>query len=149
MDNFGAEHSGAARRLDMVYDSDLQSVDSAEISVLEVAQRIGFEEDDLHKIGIALREAMVNAVVHGNKYSAHKKVRLSAWDDGGALKVVITDEGNGFDLARVPDPLAEENLLRESGRGILLMQAFVDEFQVRRLSPVGTEVTMVKYMAPR
>ncbi|MCC6367636.1 MAG: ATP-binding protein [Bryobacterales bacterium] len=149
MDNFGAEHSGAARRLDVVYDSDLQSVDSAETSVLEVAQRIGFEEDDLHRIGIALREAMVNAVVHGNKYSAQKKVRLSAWDDGGALKVVITDEGNGFDLSRVPDPLAEENLLRESGRGILLMQAFVDEFQVRRLSPAGTEVTMVKYMAPR
>ncbi|HUQ95183.1 MAG TPA: ATP-binding protein [Bryobacteraceae bacterium] len=149
MEHQDAEHSGGARRLDVSYKSELESVDSAETAVLGMAKEIGFDEDDLHRIGIALREAMVNAVVHGNKYNAQKSVRLSAWDDGSALKIVIVDEGTGFEMAAVPDPLAEENLLRESGRGILLMQAFVDELQVRRLSPQGTEITMVKYLAQR
>jgi serine/threonine-protein kinase RsbW len=143
------ESGSEARRLEKVYDSELASVDAAEAAVLTIAQSLGFEEDDLHKIGIALREAMVNAVVHGNKYSAQKKVWLGAWERARGLRITIRDEGNGFDLGKVPDPLAEENLLRESGRGILLMQAFVDEFQVRRLSPSGTEVTMIKYLAER
>jgi len=149
MGNTGAEHKDSGWRLDVKYDSELKSVDSAEAEVLAAAQRLGFSEDDQHQIGIALREAMVNAVVHGNKYSAQKKVHLRAWEDDGALKIVIRDEGVGFELARVPDPTADENLLKESGRGILLMQAFVDEFQVRRLSPNGTEVTMVKFVTPR
>jgi serine/threonine-protein kinase RsbW len=62
------------------------------------------------------------------------------------MTVTVADEGNGFDLASLPDPLAEENLLHQSGRGILLIRAFVDEFVMRRLSPVGTEVKLVKYL---
>lgn len=89
---------------------------------------------------------MVNAVIIGNEYHAQKKVHMKASATNGALTVVITDEGKGFEISKVPDPLAQENLLKESGRGILLMQAFVDEFQVRRLQPSGTEVTMVKYL---
>lgn len=137
------------KQVDLALSSDLKSVDTAETVVLELAQRLGFSEDETHKIGIALREAMVNAVVHGNKYSAHKKVHLGVWEENGGLRIVVSDEGAGFDLGSVPDPLAEENLLRESGRGILLMQAFVDEFQVRKLSPYGMEITMVKYAAQK
>lgn len=136
-------------RLDTVYPSELASIDAAEEAVVQLAESIGFEEEELHKIGIALREAMVNAVVHGNKYHATKKVHLRAWGDSEALKVIVTDEGAGFELANVPDPLANENILKESGRGILLMQAFVDDFLVRRLQPNGTEVTMVKYLAAK
>jgi serine/threonine-protein kinase RsbW len=144
------EHeSGATKSVDTWLESALESVDSAENAVLEVAQKIGFEEDDLHKIGMAVREAVVNAVVHGNRYSAQKKVHFRVWRGPDSLTVVVRDEGKGFDVTRVPDPLAEENLLRESGRGILLIQAFVDEFQVRRLHPEGTEVKMVKYLAQR
>jgi serine/threonine-protein kinase RsbW len=62
------------------------------------------------------------------------------------LTVTIADEGEGFDLDRLPDPLAEHNLLQQSGRGIFLIRAFVDEFDVRRLSPSGTEVKLVKYL---
>ncbi len=62
------------------------------------------------------------------------------------MTIRISDEGGGFDIRKIPDPLAEENLLRESGRGLLLIQAYVDEFQVRRLQPAGSEVTMVKYL---
>jgi serine/threonine-protein kinase RsbW len=129
-------------------DSTLDSVDSAEHSILGIAENMGFDEDERYRLGMAIREAMVNAVVHGNKYSTHKKVYLTVWQEAGGLKVIVADEGNGFEMARVPDPLEEENLLKESGRGILLMQAFVDELMVRRRSPAGTEVTLVKYLAP-
>ncbi|MBI3207623.1 MAG: ATP-binding protein [Candidatus Solibacter usitatus] len=149
MGNLAAEPGSGGSRLNAVYNSELESVDAAETAVTDMAKAAGFDEDDLHKIGIALREAMVNAVVHGNQYNAAKKVRMDAWLDNGALHVVIADEGKGFEVTNVPDPLAQENLLKESGRGILLMQAFVDEFQVRRLKPNGTEVTMVKYLASR
>jgi serine/threonine-protein kinase RsbW len=148
MENWDAEHNGSPR-IDAVYDSDLNSVDTAEAVVVDLAQQMGFDEDDLHRIGIAMREAMVNAVVHGNKYSGVKKVRMKVWSGSESLKVIVADEGSGFELSRVPDPLSKENILKESGRGILLMQAFVDEFQVRRLHPAGTEVTMVKYLTPR
>jgi serine/threonine-protein kinase RsbW len=141
-------HGGATKTVDIYLDSVLESVDVGENAALEAAQQIGFGEDDLHKIGMAVREALVNAVVHGNRYSAQKKVHFLIVQDSASLTIRIGDEGKGFDLTRVPDPLAEENLLKESGRGILLIQAFVDEFQVRRLHPQGTEVTMVKYLKP-
>jgi len=64
-----------------------------------------------------------------------------------SLTVTIGDEGDGFDPTAVPDPLAGENLLRGSGRGVMLMQAFMDEFQISKRSPQGTEVKMVKYKA--
>ena len=63
------------------------------------------------------------------------------------LAVLIRDEGDGFDLNSLPDPLANENLLRHSGRGLLLIQAFMDEFKIRPREPKGTEVRMVKYVA--
>lgn len=131
----------------MLLDSTLDSVEVAETEVLKAAQDIGFGEDELHQLGMAVRESMVNAVVHGNRYNARKKVHLSVTQDADRLTVVIADEGDGFDLKEIPDPLAEENLLRQSGRGLLLIRAFVDEFQVRRGEPTGTEVRMVKYLA--
>lgn len=133
--------------MDTLLESTLDSVDVAEEAVLRTAGEIGFPEDELHQIGMAIRESMVNAVVHGNRYNARKKVHLSVSRSSDRLTVVIGDEGEGFDLERLPDPLAEENLLKQSGRGLLLIQAFVDEFQVRRRHPAGTEVRMVKYLA--
>ena len=125
-------------------DSTLDSVDAAETLVLQIAEDSGFEEEDLHKIGMAVREAMVNAVVHGNRYNLKKKVHLNAGFENGRLSVWIADEGEGFELTDLPDPLAEENLLRQSGRGLLLIQAFVDEFDMRKGEPpLGTEVKLM------
>lgn len=126
------------------FDSTLDSVDAAEAIVLEQAQGMGFDEDDQHKIGISVRECMVNAVVHGNRYNVRKKVWLSLSRDLGRLEIRIADEGDHFDLQKLPDPLADENLLRHSGRGLLLMQAFMDEFEIRPRQPKGTEVKLVK-----
>ena len=100
-----------------VFDSTLESVDAAEALALDVAQQSGFSEEDLHKIGMAVREAMVNAVVHGNRYNLKKKVHFSVSSLRTSLAVTIVDEGEGFEDSELPDPLSEENLLRQSGRG--------------------------------
>ena len=133
--------------MDASLESTLDSVDVAEADALRVAEAMGFEEDDLHKIGMAVRECMVNAVVHGNRYNAKKRVHFRVAKSAGRLTIVIRDEGEGFELTALPDPLAEENLLRQSGRGLLLIQAFMDELEVHRGEPQGTEVRMVKYLA--
>ena len=129
--------------------STLESVDNAEELAVGVAQRAGFDEDDLMKIGMAVRESMVNAVVHGNRYNEHKRVRFSVAHNAERFTVRISDEGEGFDFEQLPDPLAPENLMRTSGRGIFLIRSFMDEFQMRHLELGGTEVTLVKYLVSK
>jgi serine/threonine-protein kinase RsbW len=135
--------------VERLMDSTLESVDSAEELAVGMAERAGLDEDDLMKIGMAVRESMVNAVVHGNRYSAHKKVRFSVVANGEHFTVQIADSGDGFDFASIPDPLAEENLLRTSGRGIFLIRSFMDDFQMRHLESGGTEVTLVKNLVSK
>jgi len=136
-----------AHTLEQELESTLESVDSAEQMVLAEAQALGLDDDDLYRVGIAIRECMVNAVVHGNRYNSRKKVHLKVERTADRLTIVVRDEGEGFDPNAVPDPLAGENLLRGSGRGVMLMQSFMDEFQISQGQPQGTEVKMVKYKA--
>jgi serine/threonine-protein kinase RsbW len=130
-------------------ESTLESVDNAEELAVAIAEKAGFDEDDLMRIGMAVRESMVNAVVHGNRYNSNKKVRVSVANSADRYTVRIADEGEGFEYREVPDPLAPENLMRTSGRGLFLIRSFMDEFQVRRLEPGGTEVTLVKYVVSK
>ena len=130
-------------------DSTLENVDSAEELAVSMAQRAGMDEDDLMKIGMAVRESVVNAVVHGNRYSTNKKVRFMVTADGENFTVLVADQGEGFDVESVPDPLAPENLLRTSGRGIFLIRSFMDDFQMRKLESGGTEVTLVKHLVSK
>lgn len=132
--------------LDTLLESTLDSVDGAETLVVHAAREVGFDEDELHEIGMAVREAMVNAVVHGNRYNFNKKVHLSIEKKPDRIEIRIADEGEGFEPTELPDPLAEENLLKQSGRGVLLMQAFMDEFKMGRVPPLGTQVRMIKYL---
>ena len=136
-----------AHTLERELESTLESVDSAEQIVLEESKALGLDEDDLYRVGIAIRECMVNAVVHGNRYNSRKKVHLKVERTADKLTIVVRDEGDGFDPKAVPDPLDSENLLRGSGRGVMLMQSFMDEFQISPGQPRGTEVKMVKYKA--
>ena len=140
-----SSHQGIDKPVVLSLDSALESVDTAEEEVLRFATEAGFGEDDLQQVSMAVRESMVNAVLHGNQYDPQKKAGLRLELQNGALVITITDEGPGFELTDVPDPLAQENLLRHSGRGIFLIRAFMDELTVRRLVPRGTEVRMVKY----
>jgi serine/threonine-protein kinase RsbW len=135
--------------LERLMDSTLESVDSAEELAVGLAERAGVDEDELMKIGMAVRESMVNAVVHGNRYNATKKVRFSVAANSEHFMVRIADEGEGFDYASLPDPLAPENLMRTSGRGIFLIKSLMDDFQVRQLESGGTEVTLVKNLVSK
>jgi len=130
-------------------ESTLDSVDSAEELALGLAERAGVDEDDLMKVGMAVRESMVNAVVHGNRYNANKKVRFSVASDAERFTVRVADEGEGFDWNSLPDPLAPENLMKTSGRGIFLIRSLMDDFQLRRLDSGGTEVTLVKNLVSK
>jgi serine/threonine-protein kinase RsbW len=135
--------------LERFLDSTLENVDSAEELAVGLAQRAGMDDEDLMKIGMAVRESVVNAVVHGNRYSTHKKVRFLVSADREKFTVLVADQGEGFDVESVPDPLAPENLMRTSGRGIFLIRSFMDDFQMRRLESGGTEVTLVKHLVSK
>jgi len=141
--------NGEVSKSNMTLDSTLDSVEVAEQIVLKAARDVGIEEDELGQIGMAIRECMVNAVVHGNRYNAKKRVHLSVETTPSSLIVTIGDEGEGFDMNALPDPLAEENLLRQSGRGLLLIRAFMDDFDLHPRPGGGTEVRIVKNLSGR
>ncbi len=124
-------------------ESTLDSVNRAEELANKLAAESGFDEDERHRIALAVREAAVNAVYHGNHYDPQKKITVGFESSGSALTVTIRDQGTGVVPEEVPDPLAPENLLRGSGRGIFLIRAFMDEVRFRTLDP-GTEIILVK-----
>ena len=134
-------------RKQTILDSSLASVDQAEELVVAEAQKLGIDEEDQQQFGMAVRECVVNAVVHGNHYSKNKKVHLELQSSSESLTVIIGDEGEGFDPSSLPDPLLPENLMRQSGRGILLIRAFVDDFEWHPRPGGGTEVRLVKNVA--
>src|ERR1700678_3515745 len=144
-----ALNTGVKEVLDHHYPSTLESVDVAEGEILKAADYVGFDEDEQHRIGMAVRECMVNAVVHGNRYNRNKQVHVRVALSDEQFIIRIVDQGEGFEVQEVPDPLHENNLLRHSGRGLFLMGAFMDDMKVRKILPSGTEVTLVKKVAPR
>jgi serine/threonine-protein kinase RsbW len=141
--------TGTQALIEQDYPSTLESVDQAESSVLDAAGQAGFDEDEQNRIGMAFRECMVNAVVHGNRYNRKKQVHVRVAKSSERFTIQVTDQGEGFEVQEVPDPLDEANLLRHSGRGLFLMGAFMDDVKVRKVSPSGTEVTLVKNVGPR
>ena len=133
----------APQRVSYRMESTLESVNKAEEMADQIAAQAGIDEDTRSGVSMAVREAMINAVLHGNAYDPSKRVNLTLEQKGQELIVTITDEGTGFVPEEVPDPLAPENLLKGSGRGIFLMRAFMDEVRFRKLNP-GTEIILIK-----
>jgi serine/threonine-protein kinase RsbW len=133
----------APQRVSYRMESTLESVNKAEEMADQVASQVGFDEDTRSGISMAVREAMINAVLHGNAYDAAKRVNLTFEQNGPEMIVTIADQGCGFVPEEVPNPLAPENLLKDSGRGIFLMRAFMDEVRFRKSSS-GTEITLIK-----
>ena len=127
----------------MTLDSVLDSVNIVEQTALDFALKAGFDEDTASNLAMVTREAAVNAIVHGNRYDPAKHITASCELTGDALILKVADQGAGLDPDSIPDPLAAENLLRSSGRGVFLMRAFMDEVHFRQLTP-GTEITLVK-----
>jgi serine/threonine-protein kinase RsbW len=125
----------------------MESVNEVETAAAKMANEAGLSEDDCFHISMAVREAAINAVLHGNEYDPARQIAVSLENSGAALTIVIADQGKGLDPDTLPDPLASENLLRGTGRGIFLIRSFMDEVHFRQLHP-GTELTMVKHLAP-
>ena len=134
-------------RLSLTLESSLASVDQAEQAAERYAEQAGFDEDTRGSIAMAIREAVVNAVLHGNAYDPNKQVTVSFETTAEDLLVKVSDQGTGLNPDTIPDPLAPENILRGSGRGIFLIRAFMDEVNFRQLHP-GTELTLVKHRTP-
>jgi serine/threonine-protein kinase RsbW len=133
----------APQRVSYRLESTLESVNKAEEMADQLAARAGLDEDTRGGVSMAVREGMINAILHGNKYDPAKRVNLTFEQNDRELLVTISDEGAGFIPEEVPDPVAPENLLKQSGRGIFLMRAFMDDVRFRKLDP-GTEITLIK-----
>ena len=133
-----------AKQVSYTFDSTLETVNNAEEKAGRFATEAGFNEDDVMSISMAVREAAVNAVLHGNAYDPGKKVTLAFEQDGKDLTIVVRDQGKGVDVDSIPDPLAPENLLKQSGRGIFLMRSLMDEVRISP-SATGTEVKLIKH----
>ncbi len=134
-------------RVSFTLGSNLESVNKIEQTAEEHAERAGFDEDTSAHIAMAAREAAVNAVMHGNAYDPEKQVSVLFETTPESLMVRVADQGPGLDPETIPDPLAPENILRGSGRGIFLIRAFMDEVHFRQLHP-GTELTLIKHRTP-
>jgi serine/threonine-protein kinase RsbW len=119
---------------------------------LELAQAVldhvckvrGVGTDAEHWMGVALREALANAIKHGNRQDPAKRVYLSLGGEANVIEIVVGDEGEGFEVAAIADPLAPENQMKTSGRGIFYMKTFMDEVTFSRGENGGTILSMKK-----
>lgn len=135
-----------AGRLSLRLKSTMESVAEVEAAAEKLAADAGLDEDERFHVAMAAREAAVNAVLHGNEYDPAKQISASFENTGKALVISVADQGKGLLPEAIPDPLAPENLLRGTGRGIFLIRSFMDEVHFRQLHP-GTELTFVKHLA--
>ncbi|MEJ5260472.1 MAG: ATP-binding protein [Anaerohalosphaeraceae bacterium] len=110
--------------------------------LLQEAVRKGFDEEDLFAIHLALEEAFVNAIQHGNQGDPSKKIHVEYCISPSRFEISIADEGPGFRPDALPDPREPENLYKCSGRGVLLIRSFMDQVQY---NSKGNQVRMVKF----
>ena len=139
-------HSAHTIRLEFA--SVFEMVDVVQVVSDHVGRMMGLDDDGLHWLGVAVRESVINAIKHGNANDARKHVHVEVApleaESPPGVWIRVRDEGPGFDPSCLPDPLAPENLLKTSGRGIFLIRSFMDEMHVRRAAEGGMEVVMVK-----
>ena len=141
-------HGGTVR---LQIHSNFEMVDFVQVVSDRVGQLAGMDEDTVHWIGVAIRESVINAIKHGNREEYGKLVTVeftfAPASKPRELVVRVLDEGEGFDPQEVADPLAPENILKSSGRGIFFMRSFMDDVSLRRGVAGGMEVRMVKKLA--
>jgi serine/threonine-protein kinase RsbW len=128
----------------LVLPSHIEAVADAAAAAADFARNCGVAEEASFGIDMAVREAITNAIVHGNKEDDAKQVEVTFTCASHAVEIEIKDQGEGFDPVRVPDPTAAENLMKTSGRGNFLMRSFMDEVQWEPRPEGGTIVRMVK-----
>lgn len=135
----------APRHVEVTLETKIESVDLGEQLARGVAGTVGFDEDEQYKFGMAVRECLINALEHGNHGDVSKPISLHFALHADRLVVEVMDQGTGFNLAAIPDPREELNLLRTSGRGLFLVRCFVDDLQVEcGRNGGGAVVTLIK-----
>jgi serine/threonine-protein kinase RsbW len=141
-------HGGTVR---LQIHSNFDMLDFVQVVSDRMGQLAGLDEDAIHWIGVAVRESVINAIKHGNREDYGKLVTVEFTflppSRPSELVVRVLDEGEGFDPQEVADPLAPENILKSSGRGIFFMRSFMDDVTLRRGAEGGMEVRMVKKLA--
>lgn len=129
---------------DLKFPSRIEAVAEAAAAVSDFMKSLGLSEDVAFGVDMAVREAITNAVVHGNKLDAAKVVELRLRNTPEAFEITVHDQGTGFNPNDVPDPTKEENILKTSGRGIFFMRNFMDEVDWSVGANGGTNVRMIK-----
>lgn len=134
------------------FTSAFEMLDFVQVVSDHVTRSVGMDEDASHWISVAIRESVINAIKHGNRNDASKRVfvefETATPADVPELKIRVRDEGEGFDPELLADPLAPENLLKSSGRGIFLIRNFMDDVQLQRAPEGGMEIRMLKRVQP-
>jgi serine/threonine-protein kinase RsbW len=133
------------------FTSAFEMLDFVQVVSDHLSRIVGLDDDALHWVGVAIRESVINAIKHGNQNDAAKHVFVDFEARNGAapeLAIRVRDQGAGFDPSDLADPLAPENLLKSSGRGIFLIRNFMDDVQLRRAPEGGMEIRMVKRVQP-
>jgi len=133
----------AATSIKLVISSQVKLVDLVHAASEKMAEAAGFDADEALNVGLAVREAVINAIVHGNKQAPDKQVDVVLSADEDELTATIRDYGAGFDPDTTPDPTDDPNLLMTSGRGLLLIRAFVDDVEIKEKEQ-GMELTLRK-----
>jgi serine/threonine-protein kinase RsbW len=128
----------------LVLPSHIEAVADAAAAVTDFVKSCGLDEQVAFGVDMAVREAVTNAVIHGNQEDESKSVEVIFGCGENALEIEIRDQGEGFDPATVPDPTEPANLLKTSGRGIFLMRTFMDEVDWFMRPDGGTTVRLVK-----
>jgi len=136
------------RTVRLEFNSVFEMVDFVQIVSDHMGRSVGLDEDSLHWVGVAIRESVINAIKHGNRHDAAKHVfvefEATVAEMPQELSIRVRDQGEGFDPEEVANPLAPENLLKSSGRGIFLIRNFMDDVQLQRAPEGGMEIRMVK-----
>ncbi|MBN2376090.1 MAG: ATP-binding protein [Sedimentisphaerales bacterium] len=127
---------------ELTIDSDFQQAKEVEDLIVESAETFGYDEEVLFALRLSLEEGLTNAIRHGNGYDKAKRVRIRFLVSPEKIDVYIEDEGKGFDPEKVPDPTTQANLENPSGRGIMLMRAYMSEVIYNE---TGNELHLVKY----
>ena len=134
----------AAERIFVIFRGVIIWLDVMQSLADDVAASVGFGEDERFAIAMSLREGVNNAIIHGNGRDATKYVEVEFLKYEDRLEVGIKDQGPGFDVDLLPDPLSEENILKTSGRGVFLIRHYMDEIDLGRTNLAGGEIRMVK-----
>ena len=129
--------------IELSINSKLEFVDLVASVTKSVTAKMGFSEDDASWIELAVHEAVINAIMHGNKNVADKQVDVRFVTEEEALTVYVRDYGKGFDPTQLPDPTDADHLLNPSGRGIFYMRTFMDEVE-HSIHPEGGSVVRMK-----